>query len=180
MVVIRRRRRRDTFADPAAADWIQQFLRLAARTVLADPPEDVRQRLIQRFEQRLQRPPVERVVGTLLSDGDLGPALAGARGGSLAGGLLKRHLTFTSPAADVAVDLYGDAASDVRICGQVLPAIPGPVWTEAGLEQPPRTVAASPVDEVGEFAFEPVPAAAYDLVLRAGALEILIPLAAEV
>lgn len=158
----------------AEAAWLRAFGKMAGDTVISDPPADLREALITRFdeftEERPRPGPLRRLAARLTFDGGLQPAF-GVRSAGTSG---SRQLVYSSEAVDVALNLWrrrGDGGFDVD--GQVLlidDPEPGPLDVRllAGEDE----VGATTADELGDFAFEDVPPGSYKVLVRGAGVEI--------
>jgi anti-sigma factor RsiW len=168
-------------ADSAArADvaWLRAFARISEETVIASPPDEVREELIQRFEayaEGKQHPGLlQRLVATLTFDSNLRPAL-GLRAATAPES--QRQLVYSTGAADVALHVRPrprDGLFDLN--GQIFPA--GGV--DSGtfgvqLLEGTSEVATTATNDLNEFAFEAVSPGAYDVLASNDRVEIRIP-----
>ena len=164
----------------AQVAWVQAFVRQSSHTVLASPSDAARKNVLQQFEgyAREHRQPniIQRLVATLTSASGTRPALAGARGGSVANDA-GRQLVYATDLADVILNIRPRPQDrQVDLSGQVLPF--GDLLTST---QTPLTVQVlqyaaeygiASTNSLGEFAFEAIPPGAYDLVISDGLHEI--------
>src|SRR5215210_6133950 len=114
-------------ADSAArADvaWLRAFERISEKTVIASPPDEVREELTERFEayaEGKQHPGLlQRLVATLTFDSNLRPAL-GVRAATSPES--QRQLVYSTGAADVALHVRPrpqDGIFDLN--GQIFPS----------------------------------------------------------
>lgn len=158
----------------AEAAWLRAFGRMAEDTVISDPPAELRESLITRFdehvEERLRPGPLRRLAARLTFDGGLQPAF-GMRSAGTSG---SRQLVYSSEGADVALNLWrrrGDGGFDVD--GQVLlldDPEPGPF--DVRLLADEDEVGVTTTDELGDFAFEEVPPGFYEVLVKGERVEI--------
>lgn len=162
----------------ATVDWIRTFLRVTDAPAAADPPAHVRETLLRRFEDRLRavRRPwlAERVRATLTFDSGMGLIPAGARGmDMLEVGGSERHLVYSAPGLDVALDIYLLEAGAVRIDGQILSTrqIDDPGFV-VRLLRGTEEIASATADDLSQFWIDGVRPDAYRLVVTGRELEI--------
>ncbi len=103
--------------------WLREFLDFSRTHKLHDVPPVVGQSLRQAFRERghgRDAPALRRIQPTLLFDSRSDRRLVGVRGGPLprAGGAI--HLAFTSPEADLLLDVTMRPAGHLDLTGQVL------------------------------------------------------------
>ena len=164
-----------THADVA---WMRAFARISEKTVIASPPSEVREELIERFEayaEGKQHPGLlQRLVATLTFDSNLRPAL-GLRAATVPES--QRQLVYSTDAADVALHVRSrpqDGIFDLN--GQIFPTDSADSGTfgvqllEGGSE-----VATTATNELGEFTFEAVSPGVYDVLASNERVEIRIP-----
>jgi hypothetical protein len=168
-------------ADSAAradAAWLRAFARISEDTVIASPPPDVRDALIDRFEayaEGKQHPGLfERLVATLTFDSDRQPAL-----GLRAVGVpeSQRQFVYSTDAADVAMIVRPRARDGLLdLYGQILPVdsadsgVFGVQLLEGSSE-----VTTTATNDLGEFTFEAVPPGVYEVLASSDRVEIQIP-----
>jgi hypothetical protein len=168
-------------ADSAArADvaWLRAFARVSEETVIASPPDDVREELIERFEAYAEGKHhpglLQRLVATLTFDSNLRPAL-GLRAATAPES--QRQLVYSTAAADVAMTVRPrtrDGLFDLH--GQIFPANSADPGTfGAQLLEGTSEVATTATNDLGEFAFEAVAPGAYDVLASNERVEIRIP-----
>ncbi len=161
----------------AEVAWLRAFSRISEDTVIASPPSEVRDALIERFEayaEGKQQPGfLQRLVARLTFDSNLQPAV----GLRAAVSESQRQLVYSTDAADVAIIVRPrtrDGLLDVY--GQILP-VDG---TDAGvfgvqLLEGSSEVATTATNELGEFTFEAVPPGVYEALAGSDRVEIRIP-----
>jgi hypothetical protein len=168
-------------ADSAArADvaWLRAFARISEETVIASPPDEVREELIERFEayaEGKQHPGLlRRLVATLTFDGNLRPAL-GLRAGAVPEP--QRQLVYSTDAADVALHVRPrphDGHFDLN--GQIFPVNSADSGTfGVQLLEGASEVATTATNDLGEFKFEAVSPGVYEVLASNERVEIRIP-----
>ncbi len=168
-------------ADSAArADvaWLRAFARVSEETVIASPPSEVREELIERFEayaEGKQHPGLlQRLVATLTFDSNLRPAL-GLR--AAAAPESQRQLVYSTAAADVALHVRPrpqDGLFDLN--GQIFPAGGDDSGTfGVQLLEGTSEVVTTATNDLGEFAFEGVSPGVYDVLASNERVEIRVP-----
>jgi hypothetical protein len=168
-------------ADSAArADvaWLRAFARISEETVIALPPPEVREELIERFEayaEGKQHPGLlQRLVATLTFDSNLRPAL-GLR--AAAAPESQRQLVYSTDAADVALHVRPrphDGLLDLN--GQIFPVNSADSGTfGVQLLEGTSEVATTATNDLGEFAFEAVSPGVYEVLASNDRVEIRIP-----
>lgn len=162
-----------------AVAWLRRFLALSASTTLVEPPADLRQAPTRLFEAYAEgRRPAgfwQTLVATLTSDSWQRLAPAGARQAGLPAA--PRQLIYASAVADVALNIQAQPDGQrLGLVGQVFPLDETePAAFTAQLLQREKEVALTAADDQGKFAFPPLPAGAYDLVISSERADILIP-----
>src|SRR5215211_1178167 len=145
-------------ATRADVDWLRAFARISEETVIASPPPEVRDTLIERFEAYAEdkRQPtfLQRLVATLTFDSGLQPALGwrATTPGS------QRQLAYSTDVADVTISVQPrprDGLLDIK--GEILPV----ESTESGafgvqLLAGSSEVATTATNDFREFTFEAV------------------------
>ena len=167
-------------ATRADAAWLRAFARISDDTVIATPPSEVEEALIERFEdhvrEREQPGLLERLVATLSFDGGPRPAFGLRSAGTQES---RRQLIYSTDVADVALNPRPRAGGDaLDVYGQVLlldaddedPASFVVQILDAGTE-----VATTATDEMGEFSFEDVTPGVYDVLVSGERVEIRLP-----
>ena len=154
-------------ATLATLEWIRGFQRSASAMVFESPPAQVREALRHRFAAAYPPEPafVERLRAALRFDSWTAVGLAGARGADLAEA--ERHLVFSVPGLDLAVDVYPAGEGMARVEGQLLPLSgTGAAIREVRLVAEGTVVGEADADPHGSFAFLlPVPTGRYALEL---------------
>lgn len=157
--------------------WLQTFLADTSRHRLQSAPPLVRQRLNQHFrrwsagsEPAASDPPP--IIGQLVFDSRRDRPRTAVRGSPGPG---TTHFAYTSPVADVVVDVSPQTDGLVRLEGQVLMADDGaaPVFA-AELTTPAFTLRSVDGDEHGRFGFEPCPPAPGRLTLSNGEFSVVV------
>ena len=167
-------------ADSATRDdvaWLQAFVQISEATVIASPPPEVRDALVERFEayaESNQQPNLlERLVARLTFDSGQQPAL-GWRAATTPG--LQRKLVYSSEAVDVSLNVRlrpRDGLADIH--GRVFTvnnAYPGDFYVQllAGASE----VATAATNNLREFVFEGVPPGVYEIIAGSDRVEIRI------
>jgi hypothetical protein len=166
----------------ARVEWLRAFVRASGETQLSAPPREVRELLSRRFASKAEAQAEEakgpgllrRIVAGLSFDSGLDVAAAGAR---TAGAQEERQLSFATEVAEIVLDVMPrPGGKSLDLGGQIFPSGDDPAdgftvqllrdGAEAGI---------TTSDELGEFSFEDIPYAAYELVLDTGSVEVLIP-----
>ena len=164
-------------ATRADVDWLRAFARISEETVIASPPPEVRDTLIERFEAYAEdkRQPtfLQRLVATLTFDSGLQPALGwrATTPGS------QRQLAYSTDVADVTISVQPrprDGLLDIK--GEILPV----ESTESGafgvqLLAGSSEVATTATNDFREFTFEAVSPGVYEIVVSSDRVEISIP-----
>jgi hypothetical protein len=157
-----------------AARWIAIFLDMTQDAVLDDPPPEVRELLVRRFETHRPAPVLrDRRRAALVWDSRRQPRLAGARSTSFREAV-DHHLQYRAPALDVALDVYRLDERAVTVEGQVLPDDPTAEATFSVLLLRDQVEVASAItDDLGVFELARLPLGAYELRLIRGATTIV-------
>jgi hypothetical protein len=165
-------------ATRADVAWLRAFARLSEDTVIASPPAEVREALVERFEAYAEGKQhtglLQRVVATLTFDTNV-QAAHGLRAGGVSG--LQRQLVYSTVAADVALIVRQRSREMlVDIHGQILPVdsahsgVFGVQLLEGSSE-----VATTATNDLGEFTFEAVSPRVYEALAGSDRVEIRIP-----
>ncbi len=164
-----------TRADVA---WIRAFARISKDIVIASPPSEVRDTLVDRFEtyaEGKQQPGfLERLIATLTFDSNLQPA-PGLRSAGISES--QRQLVYSTEAADVAISVRPRARDRLLdVYGQILPADA----TDSGifgvqLLQGDSEVATTATNDLGEFTFEAISPGVYEVLAGSDRVEIQLP-----
>jgi len=165
-------------APRADVAWMRAFARVSKDVVIASPPSEVRDALVDRFEtyaEGKQQPGIlERLVATLTFDSNLQPA-TGLRAAGISE--VQRQLVYSTDAADVAIVVRPRARDGlVDIHGQILPADdadPGVFGVQ--LLESSSEVATTATNDLGEFTFEGVPPGVYEVLAGSDRVEIQLP-----
>ena len=158
--------------------WLRAFARISEDTIIASPPSEVREALIDRFEAYAEgkhRPGfLEHLVATLTFDSFLQPA-AGLRAVGVPES--QRQLVYSTDAADVAMIVRARARDGlVDIYGQILPVDETDTATfGVQLLEGSSEVATTATNDLGEFSFEAVPPGVYEALVGSDRIEIRIP-----
>ncbi len=165
-------------ATRAEVAWLRAFARISEDTVIASPPSEVRDALIERFEayaEGKQQPGfLERLVATLTFDSNLQPA-PGLRAAGITES--QRQLVYSTDAADVAIIVRPRARDGLLdVYGQILP-VDG---TDSGifgvqLLEGTSEVATTATNDLGEFTFQAIPPGVYGALAGNDRVEIHIP-----
>jgi hypothetical protein len=165
-------------APRADVAWMRAFARVSKDKVIAPPPSEVRDTLVERFEtyaEGKQQPGfLERLVATLTFDSNLQPA-SGLRAASVSES--QRQLVYSTDAADVAIIVRPrtrDGLLDVY--GQILPsdsADSGVFGVQ--LLRGASEVATTATNDLGEFTFEAVAPGVYEVLAGSDRVEIQLP-----
>jgi hypothetical protein len=163
-----------TLADVA---WLHAFAKISEETVIASPPSNMRDALMERFEAYAvgkQQPTfLQRLVATLTFDSGQQLAL----GWRAATPDLQRQFAYSTEAADVTISVQPrprDGLLDIK--GEILPV----ESTESGafgvqLLAGSSEVATTATNDFHEFTFEAVPPGVYEIVVSSDRVEISIP-----
>jgi hypothetical protein len=165
-------------ATRADVAWLRAFARISEETVIASPPSEVREELIERFEAYAEgkRHPglLQRLVATLTFDSNLRPAL-GLR--AAAAPEPQRQLVYSTDAADVAMHVRPrphDAHVDLN--GQIFPVNSADSGTfGVQLLEGASEVATTATNDLGEFTFEAVSPGVYEVLASNERVEIRVP-----
>ena len=168
-------------ADSATREevaWLRAFARISEDTVIASPPSQVRETLIDRFEAYAEgkRQPglLKRLVATLTFDSGLRPALELRTAGTPE---LQRKCTYSTDAADITISVRPrprDGLVDIQ--GRIFPVnstSPGAFGVQ--LLEGPSEVATTAANDLGRFTFEAVAPGVYEVVASSDRIEIRIP-----
>ena len=164
-----------TRADVA---WLRAFARISEDTVIASPPSEVRDTLIERFdayaEGKQQPGLLERLVATLTFDSSLQPATGLRAAGKVES---QRQLVYSTDAADVAVIVRPRPRDELLdLDGQIFPVNStdsGPFGVQ--LLDGSSEVATTATNDLGEFTFKAVPSGVYEMLASNDRVEIQIP-----
>jgi hypothetical protein len=165
-------------ATRADVAWLRAFARISEETVIASPPSEVREELIERFEAYAEgkRHPglLQRLVATLTFDSNLRPAL-GLRAAAVPEP--QRQLVYSTGAADVALHVRPrphDGHFDLN--GQIFPVNSADSGTfGVQLLEGASEVATTATNDLGEFKFEAVSPGVYEVLASNERVEIRVP-----
>jgi hypothetical protein len=155
--------------------WLRAFALISEATVIASPPSEVRDTLVDRFEAyaegNSQPSLLKRLVARLTFDSDLQPALGLRATGTPES---QRQFIHSTEAADVAMNVRSrphDGLLDLD--GQIFPmdsTDPGAFGVQLleGLSE----VITTATNDLGEFSFEAVPHGVYEVVASSDRVEI--------
>jgi hypothetical protein len=165
-------------ATRADVAWMRAFARSSKDVVIATPPSEVRDTLVDRFEtyaQGKQQPGfLERMIATLRFDSNLQPA-SGLRAAGISES--QRQLVYSTDAADVAIIVRPRTCDGLLdVYGQILPSDP----TDSGvfgvqLLRGASEVATTATNDLGEFKFEAVSPGVYEVLAGSDRVEIQLP-----
>ncbi len=165
-------------ADTAMHDnvmWLRAFALISETTVIASPPPEVRDTLVDRFEEyaagKRRSGLLKRVVATLSFDSDLQPALGLRATGATES---QRQFVYSSEFADVTINLRSrpyDGLADLY--GQIFP-VDGtdPGAFGAQLLDGAFEAATTAANDLGEFSFRAVAPGTYEVLASSDQVEI--------
>ena len=166
----------ETLAD---LNWLRSFLELSRKNKLASPPPELRHELRRLFveyagEHRPQNA-FRRMLASLTFDSRSQMAAAGLRSADITGA--QAQLIFSTPVAEVALNFQTRPQDQhINLLGQVFPLEDRPMQAfSVQLLSGAQEAGLASSDELGEFAFEGIPAGTYDLILSTDTFEVLIP-----
>ena len=162
-------------ATRADVAWMRAFARISEDIVIASPPSEVRDALVDSFEtyaEGKQQPGfLERLVATLTFDSNLQPA-SGLRAAGISES--QRQLVYSTDAADVTIVVRPrtrDGLLDVY--GQILPKdTPDSGVFGVQLLRGASEVATTATNDLGEFTFEAVSPGVYEVLAGSDRVEI--------
>ena len=165
-------------ATRADVAWLRAFARVSEDTVIASPPPQVRDTLIERFETYAEgkRQPglLKRLVATLTFDSGMQPAPGLRTAGTPES---QRQFVYSTEAADVAIDVRLRPHDELLdLDGQIFPingTDPGAFGVK--LLDGPSEVATAATNYLGEFTIEAVAPGVYEVLARSDRVEIRIP-----
>ena len=155
--------------------WLRAFALISEATVIASPPPEVRDTLVDRFEEYAagtrRSGLLKRVVATLSFDSDLQPALGLRATGAPES---QRHFVYSSEVADVTINLRSrpyDGLADLY--GQIFP-VDGtdPGAFGAQLLNGAFEAATTAANDLGEFSFGAVAPGTYEVLASSDQVEI--------
>lgn len=161
-----------TLADVA---WLHKFVRATEGIVLESPPPEVRNTLVARFQAYAEgrRTPglLKRVVASLTFDGGLMPA-AGLRAAGVQG--IRRQLIYSTDGLDVALNFWPRIRDkNLDLAGQVFPHDGMELGSfSVQLLRGETELAITAGGDLGDFAFESIPAGVYSMILSTAQVEI--------
>jgi len=165
-------------ATRADVAWLRAFARISEDVVIASPPPQVRDALIDRFEayaERKRQPGLlKSLVAILTFDSGMQPAPGLRTAGTPEA---QRQFVYSTDAADVAIDVRPRLHDELLdLDGQIFPlngTDPGAfgVWLLDG----PSEVATTAANDLGEFTFGAVPPGVYEVLASSDRIEIRIP-----
>lgn len=156
--------------------WLQEFLQISRTTVLATPPETVRQAAHAAFAAyaNQKRPPglLRTLIASLSADNWQRPALTGVRNISLLNE--PRQLIYSSDLADVALNAHMQIGSQqVNLDGQIFPLDDSdPADFIAQLLQNGLERGLAFADALGKFSLTGLTPGHYDLLISRAGVEI--------
>jgi hypothetical protein len=159
----------------AAVAWLQAFNQVSRDTVIASPPPEVRDGLVERFQKYAERKrwseSLMRFVAQLSFDSERQPTL-GLRTTSMPAS--QRELVYSSEVADIAIGVWLRAYDGLWDWdGQVFPldgTDPGAFG--ARLLDGSSETAATTTNDLGEFSFEAVAPGTYEVLASSDQVEI--------
>ena len=165
-------------ATRADVAWLRAFARISEDIVIASPPPQVRDALIDRFgayaERKRQPGLLKRLVATLTFDSGMQPATGLRTAGTPES---QRQFVYSTDAADVAIDVRPRPHDELLdLDGQIFPTDgtdPGAFGVQ--LLEGPSGVATTATNDLGEFTFEAVPPGVYEVLASSDRVEIRIP-----
>ncbi len=155
--------------------WLRAFALISEATVIASPPPEVRNTLVDRFEEyaagKRRSGWLKRVVARLSFDSNLQPALGLRTTGASES---QRHLVYSSEVADVTINLRWrphDGLADLY--GQIFP-VDGtdPGAFGAQLLNGASEAATTAANDLGEFSFGALPPGTYEVLACSDQAEI--------
>jgi polysaccharide lyase family 4-like protein len=161
----------------ADVTWLRAFALISEATVIASPPPEVRNTLVDRFEAYAEGKRrsgfLKRVIATLSFDSNLQPALGLRATGALGS---QRQFVYSSEVADVTINLRTrpyDGLADLY--GQIFPVDgtdPGDFGAQ--LLNGASQAATTATNDLGEFSFGAVPPGTYEVLAYSDQVEIRI------
>lgn len=166
----------------AQVAWARAFLQASDAVIVEPPPPALHGKLQQIFVDHRRRQQAaaaepgffQRLVAALTFDSFLQPGLAGVRSAQT---LDLRQLVYTTDVADVALNVRRERTFGRHtLAGQLLPTSDlDPTTVSVQLLQDNREAGITLADDLGEFTFTDLPTGAYQLILTADQLELLLP-----
>jgi hypothetical protein len=166
-------------ATQADLAWLRTFHQASQTIKLASPPPEVRDILKRRFADyaETRRGPgfFRQLLANLTFDSRTQLATAGLRSAATEG--QQRQLIYSTEMAEIALNIQPHPhEQSLDLTGQVFlvaEVAQNALSVQLLLDATPIRLATT--DELGEFAFEAVPAGEYKIVVSAGQFEVLIP-----
>lgn len=166
-------------ATQADLAWLREFQAIKGAVKMASPSAEVREVLRRHFADYARpRPPpglFRRLIADLIFDSRTQPVLAGLRSAAAEG--LQRQLIYTTEVAEVALNIQPIAEGQrLAVTGQVFPTTDAaPEAFSIQLLRQALQAGLTTADELGEFAFDGVPADEYEIILSTAQFEVVIP-----
>jgi hypothetical protein len=159
----------------ADVTWLRAFALISEATVIASPPPEVQDTLVDRFEAyaegKRRSGLLKRVVATLSFDSDLQPALGLRATGTPES---QRYFVYSSEVADVAISLQPRPHDELAdLYGQIFPldgTDPGAFGAQ--LLDGAFEAATTATNDLGEFSFRAVPPGTYEVLACSAQVEI--------
>lgn len=164
-------------ATHADAAWLRAFACISEVIIIASPPPEIRETLIERFKvyaEGNQHPGLlQRLVATLTFDSGQQPALGwrATTPGS------QRQFAYSTEAADVTINVRPRPSDRLlHLDGHILP-IDSTCSRAFGVQllAGSSEVATTATNDLCEFAFEAVPRGVYEMIVSSDRVEISIP-----
>ena len=158
-------------------DWLRAFARISKEVVIASPPPQVRDALIERFEAYAQakREPglLNRLVARLTFDSGLEPAL----GWRATSPELQRQLAYSTETVDVVISVRPRPRDELLdIHGRIFSVnSTHPETFGVQLLVESSEIANTATNDLGEFTFETVAPGVYEMIVSSERVEISIP-----
>ena len=157
--------------------WLRAFARISEDVVIASPPSQVRDALIDRFEayaERKRQPGLlKRLVATLTFDSGMQPEFSWRSTAPE----LEREYAYSTEAADVSIDVWPRPRDELLdIQGRIFPVnSTSPGAFDVQLLEGPCEVATTATNDLGQFTFEAIPPGVYEVLASSDRVEIRIP-----
>jgi hypothetical protein len=162
----------------ADVTWLRTFALISEGIVIAAPPPEVRDSLVERFQAYAERKRrsglLKRFVATLSFDSGLQPALGLRATGTREP---QREFVFCSEVADIVITVRSGSHDGLTyLDGQIFPVDGSdPRAYVVQLLDSVSEVATTTTNDVGEFSFGAVPRGVRDMMVRSDWIEISIP-----